>query len=284
MQSLAGSPFISQRVQAGIPIGIGLILILSQWTTLYAWWLLNRAFISYADVLVGIPDAAVEQSAHESMQQAYLQATYYEPGVQQEMRFRLLPLWMSGEAPRAESICPPSQEAFLFIGLLGRARVHMQTQNSDEADSLYKWLASSCPNSFEIWMDWAILKEMVGDYTTGISMLETAVTLEPQLVPPGVMDRPRTFWRGLAVAGAYADLGDLLAKNRQLGQAVVILEHSVALHPPGTVSPWLYQYLGILYYQIGELDKARLTLEAALAIKPDLPDAPRYLKQIEGKQ
>ena len=267
-----------------VVIGTGLILALFKAPTIYSRWLLNRAFISYTAVLVGAPESSVEQNAHENLQRAYLQASYYEPGIQQQIRYRLLPLWISGDAPPTEGICPPSQEVFLFIDLLHQANARVQSQNYDGAEALYKWLASNCPNSFDVWVAWAALKETRGDFATGVSLLETAVTLEPQMATPNLIDKPRASWRDLALAGAYADLGDLQAKNHQLDQAIASLEYSVALHPPGTVSPWLYQYLGILYYQAEKLDMARWALEAALAIKPDLPDAPLYLKLIEGKQ
>jgi tetratricopeptide (TPR) repeat protein len=98
------------------------------------------------------------------------------------------------------------------------------------------------------------------------------------------VDLPRADWNDFAVAGAYADLGDLLAKNGQMDPAIAAVERAIELHPPGTASQWEYQYLGILYFQTGQLDKAKQAFEAALAIDPDLPDSITYLQWIADQQ
>jgi tetratricopeptide (TPR) repeat protein len=167
---------------------------------------------------------------------------------------------------------------------MARAQADAQSQQYESAEALYTWLADSCPNSFEVLTVWAGLKETQGEYEAGIRLLQKAVTLVPQFRPTNYVDQPRAAWDDFAVAGAYADLGDLLAKNGQMDPAIAAVERAIELHPPGTASPWEYQYLGFLYYQTGQLDKAKQAFEAALAIEPHLPDSIKYLQWIVDQQ
>jgi tetratricopeptide (TPR) repeat protein len=164
--------------------------------------------------------------------------------------------------------------------VLNHAQAAVLGQQPERAETLYAWLAGTCPNSFEVLADWAVLKETQGDYAAGIRLLERAVALDPQFRPFSSIDQPAAFWRAFARGEAYADLADLLAQAGQLERALATLEYAIALHPPGTHSPWQYQYLGILYYQFGQLDKAKLAFEAALALEPNLPDSLTYLQWI----
>jgi tetratricopeptide (TPR) repeat protein len=167
---------------------------------------------------------------------------------------------------------------------MARAQAYVQARQYGSAEALYTWLADSCPDSFEVLAEWAGLKETQGEYEAGIRLLQKAVTLAPQFRPINYVDQPRAAWDDFAVAEAYADLGDLLAKNGEMDPAIAAVERAIELHPPGTASPWQYQYLGILYYQAGQLDKAKQAFEAALAIEPNLPDSITYLQWIEEQQ
>jgi tetratricopeptide (TPR) repeat protein len=260
--------------------GVAVALALTQGSMLVARLRLNLALVQYARSLLNDPAGHAAASAHQSLLEAYEQA----PAVPPSTRYRVLPVLISGSAPAVPAICPPSGERFHFLQLLTRARDLVQAQQLQQAETLYAWLAANCPDSFEVLVDWAVLKEAQGDYAAGVGLLETAVSLEPQFRPASSIDQPPAYWRGFAVAEAYADLADLLAKNGQLERALVTLEHAIALHPPGTHSPWQYQYLGFLYYQAGQLDKAKQAFQSALALEPNLPDSLTYLQWIKNRQ
>lgn len=255
--------------------------------SLYGRWLVGRALSEYARALAS-QSYEDDQAAHEELYRAYQEAIVYAPELGQETRYRLLPL-LTGDgaamvAPDIAAICPPNDQNFELAWLLKQARGYVATGREARAEAIYRWLGANCPDSFEVYLEWATLEEARGDHRAGIGLLERAVTKTPRMLPPELIDKPETFWQAIALAGAYSDLGDLLYKDQQVEAAIVALERAVALHPPGTVSPWLYNFMGIVYFEAGRMDQSRQAFERALELKPDLPDAPAYLERIEARQ
>ena len=271
---------------------LGTVILLAvtvlQGQYLYASLLMNRAYLAYVGALVQNSDEATDRVAQESLYQVYQQASIYRPALCQESLYRLLPVLISGELPEVSlnGICPRSAEDFLFLRLLDRAKTETKAQRYVEAESLYEWLAFNCPESFEVFTGWAGLKRGRGDYEPAIRLMETAMTLEPQLPPFDFRqaDVPRPIWRDVTLARTYTEIGVILQENQQYEQAILVLEASIELYPPGTVSPWLYNLLGVLCYETWQLDKAKWAFEEALAIEPNLPEAPMYLELIEERR
>ena len=279
--------YLFHNLAKRLVVGGLLILAIFSGPPLYAQWLMNRAFIEYASVMVQAPDSAVEQAAQEDLYRAYVQASNYKPGFRRHPQYRLLPLLISGASAKhsLHGICPESGRDYLYLILLRRTGTYVRAHRYDEAEAWLGRLAELCPNSFEVFKGWATLKEMRGDYGAAIRFLETAITLEPQVphIDYRQPDQLSSVWRNVALGRAHSDIGNLYAKMGQYDRAIATLESSIARYPPGTISPWLYNLIGVMCYDSGYLDKSKWAFEEGLKIDPNLPEAPMYLEWIEQK-
>ena len=88
----------------------------------------------------------------------------------------------------------------------------------------------------------------------------------------------------MALARAHSDIGAILYRQYRYEESLEVIESSLEKYPPGTVSPWLYNLIGVLSYTVGKLEKAEWAFEKGLKIEPDLPEAHKYLKWIREKR
>lgn len=73
-----------------------------------------------------------------------------------------------------------------------------------------------------------------------------------------------------ALAGVYANLGVVYARQDKLQEAVQVLRRAIELDPR---SAPVFNQLGIVYRRMGKLDQARLAYQRALQVNPGCANA-----------
>ena len=264
-----------------------LVLLIIEGQSLYGHWILNRSFIAYTSVLLEKPHLKKEQAAHASLAEAFRRTVHYRPALLQRPELHLLSALSGGDFDKNSvgEVCPVNARDYLFIRMLNRTGSFVKAEQHEVAEQWLLQLGKLCPESFEVFKGLARLKEMSGEYEAAIEFMEKAARLEPHIPDEDwrQSDTSPLLWKRVVVARAKSDVGNLHFKKGDYTKAVEVLEASVDAYPPGTISPWLYNMIGALAFEVGAYEKAKWAFEEGLKIDSTLPEAPMYLRKIQAK-
>jgi len=264
------------------------VIVLWRIPVIYAHFVMNCAQVAHAKSLQRASAGVWDPEPYRKLRDTYEQMSQIDSDWQREPLYVLLPLFISQTPPEQwVSICPGEAYGYLFLRLLKLAESLEQTRKFEQADSLYRILSVQCPESFELFNAWAGFASNQKQYDQAIARLEKAITLDPKLPPSdyGQGDQPKSKWSQIALARASSEIGVQYHNQYQYAKAVETLEASLSKYPPGTISLWLYNLIGVSAFEAGQFAKAKWAFMKVLEKDTNLEsEAIQYLKRIDAKK
>ena len=263
-----------------------LLIVLWQSPSIFAHFLINLAHINYVKELRDGSDAIWNPNPYIELRDKYQEVSKIDNVWKGKVNYSVLTTMISQDVPSpAPSICPGSFQDHHFIRLLELIKTLQKAEEHNRVERLYEAMASMCSDSFVLYRSWAAYAEGQKLYDLAIDKLEKAVTLIPDMPPPGYRqaDQKKSKWSRVILARAHTDIGVQYYNKYQYKKALTILKSSLAYYPSGTISPWLYYFIGVTAFNDNNYVDAKWGFENFLSIAPNVDsEAELYLERIKS--